>query len=315
MALGFAAGLGALAAGLLIVFWMFRERTEDDVGTGARTATALGLSVAVAGLAYGSLGDPTYLSPRVGSPTQGLAADLRPVKVAVLERFGAMVAADTADRSAWIDVAQALLAADRPLEASEALAAAAGLTDDPVEQAALFGAAGETRVRAIGGDVDPEAAAAFRSALSADPTSAGALYYLGRRARAAGDAQAAGAFWDRFLAAAPDGHPLASEVRSARALLGAPRPIAPVLDQDAIRALDGLDETQRTARIAAMLASADARLSALGADADAEQWRELARAYLRLGDLQGARTAYGQAVALAPNDAALALERSQLRNR
>ena len=309
--------VGALLAG---VFWtgLAKASTAGDLKTRALTLLVfLGLS----GTVYALSGQPGYTAPRLVSAEAGISdigAALRPAGLDAVEIYGGLVQARSQNKTEWLDVAESLRAVRRPVEAADALMRAGRLAEAANEQAALFGAAGETLVSAKGGNVDDEAGAAFLAALEVDPDSLGALYYLGRQGRLKGDEEAARAYWSRFLAVAPEGHPLVGAVRGDLALIGgaadvaSPR-IAPVLTDEMVAQFEGLDDGQRQARIAGMLERVEGRLKQPENRAKAGEWRELARAYVRIGDMSGAAEAYQRALKLAPDDAALLLEAAQIK--
>jgi|GEM_PF-7050647 len=309
--------VGGLLAG---VFWFGLGRSSAASDLKTRVLTLL-VFVGLSGGVYALSGQPDYTAPRLVTADAGIGdigAALRPQGLGAVEVYGGLVQAQSQNKTEWLDVAESLRAARRPVEAADALMRAGKLAETASERAALFGAAGETLVTAKGGIVDDAAAAAFLAALEADPNSLGALYYLGRQARLKDDEDNARAYWSRFLAVAPEAHPLVSEVRGDLALIGGavevavPR-IAPVLTDEMVAQFEGLNAEQRQAQIASMLERVENRLSQPENRAESGEWRELARAYVRIGDLEGARAAYARAVALAPEDLALGLEYEQLK--
>ncbi|MEO9970180.1 MAG: hypothetical protein ABJG15_10230 [Hyphomonadaceae bacterium] len=312
----FVGGIILLAGIFSAILWFGLSKAEPTSDLKTRVLTLL-VFVGLSGVVYGLSGEPDYTAPRLTAAEQNLGAALRPDGLGPVETYGGLVSANSQEKTKWLDVAESLRLARRPVEAADALLRAAGLAETEPEQAALFGAAGETLVMAKGGIVDDEAAAAFASALKADSNSLGALYYLGRQARSGGDEETARNYWSRFLEVVPSEHPLAAEVRGDLALIGgaqraAPR-IAPVLTPEMVAQFEGLTAEERQNRITSMLGRVESRLTTLGDEASSGEWRELARAYVRVEDLTGANAAYERAVALAPNDVALALERSQIR--
>ena len=311
----FIAGLVSLGAVLVFVFWYGLQRAAPELKASTHMMTLVGFIV-LSGSVYLLSGTPDYADKNLANVQDDIGAALLPDGLGPLEAYGGLVQADSKDKAAWLNASANLREVRRPVEAADALIRAAVLSDDGVERASLFGAAGEILVSAAGGGVDAEAAAAFTAALEADPNSLGALYYLGREARIRSDDPAARSYWLRFLQSAPQDHPLIAEVRGNLALIGdgqeaAPR-IAPVLTEDMIAQFEGLDDQERHAQIVSMLERRGARLDGQGAEVGADQWRELARAYLQIDELEGAKAAYDRAFELAPDDKALALERSQL---
>ncbi len=311
----FVAGLLLLGGVLAVIFFGHLRQTAPEQGLGGQIATLL-VFVGLSGAVYTVSGEPDYTRPRLVSEPENIGAALRPEGLAPLEAYGALVLAQSTDQADWLDIATQLRNVRRPVEAADALTRAAALADEPSEQAALFGAAGETLVVAKGGAVDANAVAAFTAALDADPLSLGALFYLGREARLRTDDGAARDYWLRFLEAAPADHPLVAEVRGSLALLGESQEesarIAPVLTPEMIAQFDGLNDEERHRQIVSMLERRRSRLEGLGDTVDAAQWRELARAYVQINELNGAKAAYDRAFQLAPDDKALELERGQL---
>lgn len=75
-------------------------------------------------------------------------------------------------------------------------------------------AQGESLVQAAGGQMTPDASAAFRRALALDPGEPRARYFLAVEKDQAGDRDGAMADWIALVNSAPDGAPWAAEVRS-----------------------------------------------------------------------------------------------------
>ena len=69
------------------------------------------------------------------------------------------------------------------------------------EDARSWARLGESLVRANGGEVGPDAEAAFAQALRRDPAQLGARYFLGEAALARGDAAGVRAMWLPLIAA------------------------------------------------------------------------------------------------------------------
>ena len=308
-----------LVGGLLAaVFWIGLTKVSAASNLKSRALTLL-IFMGLSGGVYALSGQPDYTAPRLVTADAGIGdigAALRPEGLGAVEAYGGLVQSQSQNKTEWLDVAQSLRAARRPVEAADALMRAGKLAETATERAALFGAAGETLVSSKGGGVDDEAVAAFLAALEADPNSLGALYYLGRQGRLKGDEDTARAYWSQFLTVAPEAHPLVTEVRGDLALIGGaevatPR-IAPVLTDEMVAQFEGLDAEQRQARIASMLERVENRLEQPENKSESGEWRELARAYVRVGNLESAATAYQRAIDLAPDDLALRLEYQQI---
>ena len=116
-----------------------------------------------------------------------------------------------ADASSWNRLGVAYLGASRYSDAAMVFARAARL--DPAV-AAYPSAEGEALTEAAGGRVDPAARAAFRTALSADPSDPRARYYLALAKDQAGQHERALADWNTLIRSAPPGAPWLPQVRA-----------------------------------------------------------------------------------------------------
>jgi cytochrome c-type biogenesis protein CcmH len=174
------------------------------------------------------------------------------------------------DARAWRYLGEAYMAAKDPRDAAKSFAKVIELTG--LGDATIDAAYGEALVMLASGTVPPEAEKAFAAALSADPTSAPARFYLGLAKAERKDNAGAIQMWQSLLADIPVTSPLHQVLVDRIAILtsqavgpgGAPNPRAMV----------------------AMLA---ARLKA--DPNDALGWVRLMRAYTVLGETEKAKQA------------------------
>ncbi|MCP1336349.1 c-type cytochrome biogenesis protein CcmI [Futiania mangrovi] len=125
--------------------------------------------------------------------------------VQLAERIEARLAEHPGEQTGWLLLARTRLALQEPDAAVEAYRRALALQQGPAPD--LLAEYGETLVTVAQGEVTDEAAAAFRSALDADPESRPALWHLGRRAAAAEDFDAVRGYWGRLLDTLEEGAP------------------------------------------------------------------------------------------------------------
>ncbi len=244
--------------------------------------------------------------------------DMSPETLISRGTFDRLVADDSQDSEKWVSVAVALRLQKDFQRAAQAFGAAAQSADDVSVQASYYGAAGEAMVEGAQGSVNDDAMGFFEKALMADPTSVGAHYYLGVGSEVRGDKLAASRYYRQFMIHAPNEHPLRREVANKlRTLPAANGPsvlgaaIAPELDQNAIDKVAALSPEDQQAFIQTMVARLQSRLDENGGDF--ESWRRLARAHARLGNIEAAKKAYNEAIAVSPNPDVLILERDALK--
>jgi cytochrome c-type biogenesis protein CcmH len=174
--------------------------------------------------------------------------------------------------------------------------------------AAVFGAMAEGMILAAGGYVSPEAEAALTQALSRDPASPVARYYMGAAFAQTGRAQSAMDVWTRLLRDSPADAPWIGATRAQIADLAERAGIAAPQVATAPAAPEG--DAREAA--AGMVARLEARLAADGGAP--EEWAQLVRSLAVLGETDKAAAAAararaaleGQPEALAAIDAALA---------
>ena len=171
----------------------------------------------------------------------------------------------------------------------------------------LYLALGENMIYAAAGKVDKDARAILTSALSLDPQSIGARYYLALARFQDGDYQAAFDSWARLMRESPADAPwlgdLSARLKAAADKLGIE---APAIEPGAAQAEAetetplpaGMSEADRQAFIDKMVARLAKRLK--GAPNDLDGWVRLGRAYAVLRRYDDAADAYRKAVALAP---------------
>jgi cytochrome c-type biogenesis protein CcmH len=236
-----------------------------------RAASAIALSIVpLVGLTmYGALGSPGLPGLPLASR---MSADPRNLDVeTAIARIEAHLADAPDDRRGWELVAPIYLRLGRFDDAARAFQAAIRLGSDGAEQLAAYG---EALVSADGGIVSGDARGAFERALTKEPTSPKARFYLGLAAEQDGDAARARQSYAEILAAAPPDAPYLSVVRAR---------------------LDGLDGSPAGAtgtadmrpQIEAMVGGLDARLSEKGGS-EAE-WARLVRSLVVLGRKDDAR--------------------------
>jgi cytochrome c-type biogenesis protein CcmH len=199
-------------------------------------------------------------------------------------------------------------------EAAGAYARAADL--DP-HNAEYRSAEGEASVLAAGGQVTPQAEAAFRKAVSLDPADPRARYYLAIAKDQRGDAEGAMNDWIALLKSAPPDAPWAAQVRAfvekvaaargvdlsgrlppapAAAATSAPSGAGPTPGPtaDQVAAASQMSAGDRQAMIAGMVQRLSDRLAKNPRDLDG--WQRLMRARMVLGEADAAAQAYRDGV-------------------
>ena len=207
--------------------------------------------------------DPTTLSP------QQVAAVLKAI---LRER------PDDVDGLRYLALAEG--AADNPPGAVRALKRA---VEAAPERADLWELLGEALIFQAEGEVGPDAEAAFREALTRDPSVVGARFHLARAKAKRGDVAGGVADWRALVASLPAGDARRGAVEAAIAEAEQRPAVVELPGPDAIRGMvEGLAERLKTA------------------PDDPEGWVRLVRAYGVLGDtakrdaaLAAARQRYG----------------------
>ena len=185
-----------------------RTGAADGAGRLHRTVAAavMALVPALAVGGYVWLGDPGLpAQPFATRVAEDPAAASREEVVQLAERIEARLADHPEEQTGWLLLARTRLALEEPDAAVEAYRRALALQQGPAPD--LLAEYGETLVTVAQGEVTDEAAAAFRSALDADPQNRPALWHLGRRAAAAEDFDTVRDYWGRLLATLEEGAP------------------------------------------------------------------------------------------------------------
>ncbi len=155
---------------------------------------------------YVAIGAPELAgAPPVRAPA---TVDPRPDLTAELEQ---RVLSAPGDASSWNRLGIAYSGANRFADAAMVFARASRL--DPGD-AAYPSAEGEALTLAARGQVTPGARAAFRTALTADPSDPRARYYLALAKDQAGDHKGAMADWTTLIQSAPPDAPWLPQVRA-----------------------------------------------------------------------------------------------------
>jgi cytochrome c-type biogenesis protein CcmH len=192
----------------------------------------------------------------------------------------------------WTLLGRGYLSLGDPVDAAAAFKRALE-TAPPQDRPSLASAYGEALTAGASGTVTAEAEAAFRSALSSDPSDPAARYYLGLALAERGDRTGALAFWRSLLSDSPPDAPWRAQLVDHMAALASQGGAAP--------------------DISAMVAGLAKRLEAN--PNDPEGWQRLVRAYAVLGDTRHAQAALSRArAALKGNGGALAALGSEARS-
>lgn len=295
----------------------------DDAATSASGPSgwrlAAVLATIVPALAFGLyfvLGTPGVPDrPFAGRPAPAAVDDASAAPANLdeaLARLAARLKVSPDDAEGWLLLGRGYLSLERYGDGAFALGKAAALQPDRADIAAQHG---EALAAAVGGQISPEARAAFEAALRVDPGEPRARYYLALERAQAGDLAAALQGWADLIVLSPPDAPWLATVReqmqrAAQELgidPGGVSPSAEAQELAAERGLTGreranleawqnLSPGEREAMIRAMVDGLAQRL-AQHPD-DAEGWRRLARAYEVLGETEKAREARTRAESL-----------------
>jgi len=255
-----------------------RATPTDSFG---RTPLLVGL-VAIAALSlgtYGFLGHPEM-------PAQPLAGREAAVQTIDLDdaiaRIEAQLETHPDDLRAWTVIAPAYLEMGRYEDAANAYRRVMEL-DAPTADLRTHRA--EALILAAGEAGSPEAMEELRAAAASDPTHVLSRLYLASELTRLGDFPAAIAAWQDALALAKGDEPWVEAARQglAAAENGGTAPT---------------DADEQTAMIQAMVSGLAERLAASGGSV--EEWTQLVRAYLVLGDKDKAQDAFTAAIAAYP---------------
>jgi cytochrome c-type biogenesis protein CcmH len=216
------------------------------------------------------------------------------------------------DLTGWLLLARAEISVGRYAEAADAYRHAADLSG---HRADILGDWGEAQVLAAGGTVTPAAREAFQAALADKESAPRSRYYLALAQSQQGDTKAALQGWVDLAGDSPAdaewlpllrqriaeaATTLGVDPASLKTSSGMPSPAAVAATAQATA--DASPE-ERRAMILAMVGNLAARLEQQ--PDDVEGWARLGRSYMVLKEPQKARDAYGRALKLKPDDAAL----------
>jgi cytochrome c-type biogenesis protein CcmH len=270
-------------------------------------ALAAVVALGAAGLyAVRSRPAPPSSMAAAASPEAALAGADIPALIGQME---AQLQRTPGDGEGWRMLGWAYFQTERFVDAAGAYGRAAAL--EPAN-AGHQSARGEALVQAAAGQVTPEAASAFRSALQLDPADPRARYFLGMAMDQAGNHVGAMNAWIELINSAPAGAPWVAEVRafvegqartrgedisdrlepaptgSAAAMVAAPGPTAAqVADAQTMTAGD------RQGMIRGMVEGLETRLRAAPQDRDG--WIRLMRARMVLNESAAATSAWREA--------------------
>lgn len=254
------------------------------------------IAAAAALLALPTLAGGLYLW--LGSPELASAQQQTPPSVAtgqdsvdnLVAQAEAHLQRNPEDGRGWEILAPVYMRLDRYSDSVAAWRNALRLLGDDADREANLG---EALTAEADGVVTAEAKAAFVQAVTLDPTTVSARYYLGLAAEQDGRREDAAKIWRDLIADAPAGAPWVDTVRSALARLegnpvassGAPFTPRP----DVANPPSG----QQSAMIQGMVDRLAARLKEDGSDIDG--WVRLVRSYKVLGEADKARAAIADA--------------------
>jgi cytochrome c-type biogenesis protein CcmH len=303
----------------------------SDTSTGTPERKRSPLAAIVAGIAvpvlaaaiyvtYGSPGLPGLPAAEraaedraaAGAPGQAIADELR----ARVRDIAGTLERNPNDLRGWIGLADVLTALRRHEEAAVAWQQAMRLAPREAEFASRRG---EALTFASGGQVTPDARAAFEEAARRNAGEPRAQYYLGLADRQGGKLRGALDRWLSLEAGSPADAPwltflrpriaelalelgiddaALAELRRNATPLVADAPPGPTREQ--VEAAQGMDSADREQMIRGMVDRLAERLQTSPDDADG--WARLGRARIVLGETALAKEAYAKAAALRPDD-------------
>ncbi len=308
---------------------------EADAEPGVRTGQhpilaltlALGVPILVGGvyLGIGSPGTPDApLAARdIPEAAQDSQMSNRSMPDAempeLIERLIARLEETPEDEEGWALLARSYFSVDRMDDAVAAYERAIrinGRTD-----AALLGEYGEILVVARGGQVVPDAAAAFRDVLARWPDDPRASFFLALARAQAGDISAAMTDWAQLLHSAPADSPWHAQVLERVTSIARDAGVDPAdfgIDEGGPTAEQVAEAGQmaagdRRAMIANMVAGLRERLEIEEPD-NLDGWKRLARAYGVLNRAEDELYALENAARLAPEDGELRVRIRALKN-
>lgn len=250
-----------------------REMGQGTLVAGAALVAALALGL------YAFLGSPNLpaqpLAGRADVAAQSMSLD------AAIERIEAQLAANPDDLRGWTVLAPALLEVGRFADAAGAYGRVIDLSE-PTAQ--LLTDRAEALLLAADGAGSEEAIGLLRAAADMDPNHAQSRLYLGAELTRMEQYDEAAGFWQAAIDLAQGEEPWLPAARQGLA----------------VAQNDGVDTTaeDQAEMIRGMVGSLSTRLYADGGTV--EEWSQLVRSYIVLGDLPNAQTAYDASVAAYP---------------
>ncbi len=262
-------------------------------------AAVMPLAAFVVYMELGSPGlrDMPFAGREMPSPAPTQSAGAMPDVETMIARLVERVEANPDELEAWLRLGRAYGMTERPALAVEALSRAMELSGGRPDVAAEYG---EALVLQHGGEVVPDARAAFRKVLESDPKDPRSRYYLAAASAQDGDWQAA---LDGWVALAQDSLPgapwlptlyerieqAAGELNIDMASLPIEPAPAPGPDADAMAAAQDMSPAERREMIRNMVGGLAARLEQ--DPKNLEGWLMLARSYQVLGEGERAQQA------------------------
>lgn len=299
-----------------------RVGTPDAPAAKPRRLTAIvtGLCVpALAILVYVTHGSPDLpgkpaAEMRAANGSGPQAPQGEAAQRAEVAKLAAALEKNPTDVQSWLTLGSVLTRMKRHGQAAVAFTQVMRLLPDNAEAAARTG---EALTLAAGGQVTPDAQAAFAEALRRDPSEPRAQYYQGVADQQGGRLRAALDRWIALEAASPPDAPwlrflrpriarLAGEIgldsNALAALRKRPSPVAaaPGPTREQIEAARDMSAEDRQAMIRNMVDGLAAKLK--DNPDDVAGWLRLGRARGVLGDRAAAKEAYARAATLRPDD-------------
>jgi cytochrome c-type biogenesis protein CcmH len=267
-------------------------------------------------LLYARLGSPALpdqpFAERAAA-TKAVASGVQRLDLGkAVAKIGAHLKEHPEDLTGWLLLARTEIGLGQFAEAAEAYRHAADLSG---HRADVVGDWGEVQVLAANGTVTPAAREAFEAALADKESAPRSRYYLALAQSQQGDTKAALQGWVDLAADSPadaEWLPLLRQrITEAAMTLGVDpatlktssgMPSQAAVTATAQATADASPE-ERRAMILTMVGNLAARLEQQ--PDDVEGWARLGRSYMVLKEPQKARDAYGRALKLKPDDAAL----------
>ena len=284
------------------------ERSLVFVALGLVATVALGAT-----LLYARMGRPDLTRrPELAAASDAPGASHPGADVAdMIAQLERRMAQSPGDPEGWRMLGWSYFQTGRYADAAAAYGHAVTLQPANAE---YLSAQGESLLRAAGGQITPDAVAAFRKAVAADPKDPRARYFLAAYKDQQGDHKGAMDDWIALLKSAPADAPWAQEVRSfaeqqarsrgedisarlppqsAQVQASAPATAPPGPNEDQVAAAAQMAGSDRQAMIAGMVDRLQAQLKASPRDEDG--WVRLMRARMVLGQGAAASAAYRDA--------------------